>query len=210
MEHILSTKKKSIKVVAVTHLKDYNSILNLQPPMAGKYLCLTTFLFLMLLQPLNSNTFIWQYLTNYSHHLKTGQLRNADLSGRKIPWAWSMFMWDYRHETHFILINKKMSKPFVIYNCWCQRHKKSVFHSSIIHMFYMAPELNFLTRSIYSLNWSTESEGVSSKRGVCQKRPQSSYCSPLHTDFSFSQLAFFANKHAKFPYASALSWEVLI
>lgn len=52
MEHILSTKKKSIKVVAVTHLKDYNSILNLQPPMAGKYLCLTIIHAMVFLMPL--------------------------------------------------------------------------------------------------------------------------------------------------------------
>lgn len=37
MEHIMSTEKKNIQVVTVTRLKDSvcNSILNLQPPVAG-------------------------------------------------------------------------------------------------------------------------------------------------------------------------------
>lgn len=195
MEHTMSTEKKSIKVVTVTCLKDCNSILNLQPPVAGEYLSLTiihAMVFLTPLQPLNSSTFIWQYFANYSHHLKTGQLRNADLSGRKIPWASSTFMWDYRHKTNFILINKKMCKPFVIFNCWGQRHEKSAFQTSIVNMFYRVPELNFLTRSINSINWSTESEGVSSSRGICQRKTKSSYFSHSHIDFSFSQLVLFA------------------
>lgn len=192
MEHIMSTKKKSMKIVAVTRLKECNSILNLQPPVAGKYLCLTiihAMVFLTPLQPLNTS--IWQYLANYSHHLKGGQLRNADLSGRKIPWASGTFMWDYRHETHLILINKKMGKPFVTFNCWCQRHKKSVSQTSIVNMFYRVPELISLTRNIYSLNWSTESKGVSSNRGICRRKTKSSYFSHLHIDFSFSQLVLF-------------------
>lgn len=42
MEYIMSTGKKSIQVVTVTRLKDpvCNSILNLQPPVAGKHLSL--------------------------------------------------------------------------------------------------------------------------------------------------------------------------
>lgn len=177
MEHIMSTEKKSIKVVAVTCLKNCSSILNLQPPVAGKCLSLTiihTLVFLTPLQPLNSNASFWQCLANYSHHLETGQLRNADLSGRNISWASSMFMWDYRYETHFILINKKMCKSFVIFNCWCQRPKKSVFQTSIVNMFYRIPELNSLTRSIYSINWSTELKGVSSNWGIYQRKTKSS------------------------------------
>lgn len=138
MEHIMSTEKKSIKVVAVTCLKDCSSILNLQPPVAGKYLSLTiihTLVFLTPLQPLNSNASFWQCLANYSHHLETGRLRNADLSGRNISWASSMFMWDYRYETHFILINKKMCKPFVIFNCWCHETQEICF--SDIHCKYV-------------------------------------------------------------------------
>lgn len=43
MKHIMSTEKKGIQVVTVTHLKDSvcNSILNLQLPAAGKHLPLT-------------------------------------------------------------------------------------------------------------------------------------------------------------------------
>lgn len=204
MEHIMSTKKKSIKIVAVTHLKDYNSILNLQPSVAAN--TSVSLLFLTPLKPLN--TLIWQYLANYSQ--TTGQQRDANLSGRKIPWASSIFMWDYRHENHFILINKKMGKPFVTFNCWCQRHKISVSQTSIVNMFYRVLRLNSLTRSIYSLNWSTESKGVSSNRGICRRKTKSRYFSHSHVDFSLSQLVLFANEHAKFAYAPALSWEVLI
>lgn len=38
MEHIMSQEEKGIEVVTVTHLKDScNSVLNLQPPAAGKH-----------------------------------------------------------------------------------------------------------------------------------------------------------------------------
>lgn len=85
--------------------------------------------------------------------------------------------------------------------CYSDIHCKYILQGSWV---------KFPDKELYSLNWSTESKGVSSNRGICQRKTNSNYFSHSHIDFSFSQLVLFANEHARFAYASALSWEMLI